>query len=227
MLIAGFMPESFVDWRGKIVATVFTHGCNFRCPFCHNHALVLGAPVKRYREEDVIKTLRELSGWVDGVCITGGEPTLHRDIVDFVGQVSRFMPVKLDTNGTFPDILEKLLPMVDYVAMDIKAPPERYGELAGVQVNIQNVNRSVSLIMEKARDYEFRTTFVPSLRVDDIGQISEWIRSAKRYVIQQFSTAGGTLDIRYATLNPHPPEILEEACAVASRGVEECVIANL
>ncbi|NPA74949.1 MAG: anaerobic ribonucleoside-triphosphate reductase activating protein [Euryarchaeota archaeon] len=227
MLIAGFIPESFVDWRGKIVATVFTHGCNFRCPFCHNHALVVGKPAKIYSSEEIITKIKELEGWIDGVCITGGEPTVHRDIVKFIEKVSKFMPVKLDTNGSNPETLAAILPLVDYVAMDIKAPPSRYTEIAGVPVNTRNIEKSIKIIKEQAKDYEFRTTFVPTLSREDIREIARWIAPARRYVIQQFSTGGGTLDSTFQSLSPHAPATLNSACAIASRNVEECIVANL
>ncbi len=227
MIIAGFMPESFVDWRGKMVATVFTYGCNFRCPFCHNHTLVIHPLKTRLSEEDILSKISELRGWIDGVCITGGEPTIHRDIVDFVREIRRMVPVKMDTNGTHPEILEELLNHVDYVAMDVKAPPSRYGELAGKEVNLKAIEESISLIKERAKDYEFRTTFVPVLKREDIAGIAEWIGPAKRYVLQQFSTAGGTLNPEFSHLKPHPREYLETTCESVKDKFGECIVANL
>ncbi len=227
MLIAGFLPESFVDWRGKIVATVFTHGCNFRCPFCHNYALVKEKPVTILAPENVLESIASMKDWIDGVCITGGEPTLHDDIVDFVKELSKIVPVKLDTNGTRPDILSSLLPYLEYVAMDVKAPPEKYKEMAGVAVNIATVEKSIKIIMTRAKDYEFRTTYVPLLKKEDIEKISRWIEGAKRYVIQQFSTNGGTLNPNFSAIKPHTKAYLIETCRSVESRFEECIIANV
>ncbi len=227
MLIAGFLPESFVDWRGKIVATVFTHGCNFRCPFCHNYALVKGKPVTILAPEKVLESVASMKDWIDGVCITGGEPTIHEDIVNFVKELSKIVPVKLDTNGTRPDILSSLLPYLDYVAMDVKAPPEKYREMAGVAVNIETLEKSIKLIMDRAKDYEFRTTYVPLLKKEDIEKISRWIAGAKRYVIQQFSTHGGTLNPNFSTFKPHTKAYLSETCSSVESRFGECIIANV
>ncbi len=227
MLIAGFLPESFVDWRGKIVATVFTYGCNFRCPFCHNYTLVKEKPRKILAPEKVVESIASMKDWIDGVCITGGEPTLHDDIVVFVKELSKIVPVKLDTNGTRPDILSSLLPYLEYVAMDVKAPPEKYKEMAGVAVNMEAVEKSMKIIMTRAKDYEFRTTYVPMLKKEDIVKISRWIAGAKRYVIQQFSTTGGTLDPKFSQLIPHSKEYLRNTCKSISSRVDECIIANV
>ncbi len=227
MLIAGFVEESFVDWRGKLVATVFTFGCNFRCPFCHNHSLVVGKPLKLYKEEDILETLESLKGWIDGICITGGEPTIHRDLLDFIKKLRNIAPVKLDTNGTNPSLLEKILPYVDYVAMDIKAPREKYQELAGTNVNMNDIERSIKLIRAKAKDYEFRTTYVPTLSMDDIIKISLWIYGAKRYVLQQFSVDGGTLNPSFSNLKPHSTVYLQTTCEHIKNSFEECIIANV
>ena len=227
MLVAGFKPDSMVDWRGKIVATVFTYGCNFRCPFCHNFYLVTEKMGQRYDEEEIIARIENLGDWIDGVCITGGEPTMHKDIVDFVKEIRKIKPVKIDTNGSNPDTLRELVRFVDYVAMDIKAPKGRYEELAGVPVNIEKIESSVQLIKKYARDYEFRTTFVPVLKKEDIVEISSWLAPSKRYVIQQFSTGGGTLDPSYSQLKPLDPIVLRSACEEIRGNFEECIVANV
>ncbi len=227
MLIAGFMPESFVDWRGKIVATIFTYGCNFRCPFCHNYTLVTEKPESLMSREEIIEKVENLKEWTDGVCITGGEPMLHEDIVEFIKELSRITQVKLDTNGSFPDRLREALPYVSYVAMDIKAPKERYEELAGAKVDISKIDESIQIIKNKARDYEFRTTAVPVLSKEDFRKIAEWLSEAKRYVIQQYSTQGGTLRREYAKLRPYNIEFLQEICREIKPSFRECLVANL
>jgi len=227
MLIAGFMPESFVDWRGKIVVTIFTYGCNFRCPFCHNYTLVTEKPERLMSQEEIIEKVENLKEWIDGVCITGGEPMLHEDIVEFIRELSRITQVKLDTNGSFPDRLREALPYVSYVAMDVKAPKERYEELAGAKVDIAKINESIQIIKNKARDYEFRTTAVPTLGVKDFEQIASWLDGAKRYVIQQYSTKGGTLKREYLKLRPMREETLHKICMRIGHHFQECRIANL
>ncbi len=227
MLIAGLLPESFVDWRGKLVATIFTYGCNMRCPFCHNYALVIQRQDRFLNPEDVLRRIEELREWIDGVCITGGEPTIHPDLPLFIRELSKITKVKLDTNGTNPDILRDSLPYLSYVAMDIKAPPHRYSELSGVQVNMRKIEESISLIRNKARDYEFRTTAVPLLNQEDFEEIASWLSGAKRYVIQQYSTQNGTLNPEFRNLSPHPEPFLREICKKIAHHFGECILANL
>ncbi len=227
MMIAGFMPESFVDWRGRMVATIFTYGCNFRCPFCHNYTLVTKTLEMSISPENILNRVMELKDWIDGVCITGGEPTIHPDLPEFVRELSKIVPVKLDTNGSNPKVLRDLMPYVDYVAMDIKAPMERYRELAGTSVDIDKIDESIRLIMREARDYEFRTTAVPILSDKDFESISAWIRGAKRYVIQQYSTDGGTLDPKFLELRPHDSTFLSSVCNRISVNFRECIVVNI
>lgn len=227
MLIAGFLPESFVDWRGKMVATVFTYGCNFRCPFCHNYALVTGELKTRYSEDWIISQIKELQGWIDGVCITGGEPTIHPDIARFVREISKITPVKIDTNGTNPMLLKELLEYVDYVAMDIKAPKSKYSLLTGIKGEFDKIENSIQLIRAYARDYEFRTTVVPTLSIDDFESIAEWLHGAKRYVLQQFSGEGGTLNPEYSLIKPKNKGEIEKICNTIRAYFGECLIANL
>ncbi len=227
MLIAGFKPDSMVDWRGKIVATVFTHGCNFRCPFCHNFYLVTKKPTHIYGEREIIEEVKKLSPWIDGVCITGGEPTLHVDIVDFVKKLKDITRVKIDTNGTHPEIIEKIIEYVDYVAMDVKAPPYLYNKVAGSSVKLDAIKKSMEIIKKYAKDYEFRTTVIPMLSKEDLENIAKWIGTAKRYVLQQFSIAGGTLDPNYTLLKPYPSDFLKKVCESIKLQFEECLIVNI
>ncbi len=227
MLIAGFIPESFVDWRGKLVATVFTHGCNFRCPFCHNYLLVTEKLDRAIPVEDVIEKIESLKGWVDGVCITGGEPTIHPDLLEFIRELSRITEVKLDTNGTNPDILRESLPYLSYVAMDIKAPKEKYQSMVGVPVNMENIEKSIELIKNQAKDYEFRTTAVPLLSMDDYAKIAEWIAVSKRYVIQQYSSDQGTLNPEFAQLKPYDEKWLQKVCEKIREKFKECLVVNV
>jgi len=195
MRVKGFIDTSFVDWDGKIVSTVFVSRCNFRCPFCFNHNLILH-PERYPNVPDSIITgfMGRNRDFLDGVCITGGEPTLARDLKDFCrSAISLGMKVKLDTNGSRPDVLSKLVSdgLVNYVAMDIKAPPDdrSYSRAIGVKSAgiLDSVMKSVSFLMDSDMDYEFRTTVVPSLHSEgDIQEIAKWIQGARSYVLQKF-----------------------------------------
>jgi pyruvate formate lyase activating enzyme len=195
MRIKGFIDTSFVDWDGKIVSTVFVPRCNFRCPFCFNHGLILHP--ERYPDipaSVITGFMGRNRDFLDGVCITGGEPTLAGDLEDFCrSAISLGMKVKLDTNGSRPNVLKKLLAdgLVHYVAMDIKAPPDdrSYSRAIGVRSAgiLDAVMKSVSLLMGSGTDYEFRTTVVPSLHSQgDIQEIAQWIQGARSYVLQKF-----------------------------------------
>ncbi|TSC53635.1 MAG: pyruvate formate lyase activating enzyme [Parcubacteria group bacterium LiPW_39] len=168
MLLGGLQKLTLIDYPGKIAATVFTVGCNFDCPFCHNPELVDPQKIKkqpRIAEKYFFEFLDDRRGMLEGVCITGGEPTLQPDLPDFISQIKNLgFLVKLDTNGTNPTMLEKLLAanLVDFVAMDIKAPLEKYKKVAGKNVSLENIQRSVELT-RRAPDYEFRTTVLPAL----------------------------------------------------------------
>jgi len=191
MLIGGFQRFSLIDYPGKICAIVFTQGCNFKCPYCHNPELV---DPKRFSqpipEVDIFAFLETRRGKLDAVEITGGEPTLQPDLIDFISKTKALnFLVKLDTNGSNPGILRKLIELniVDYIAMDVKAPLERYQEITNSKVDQAKIKASIELIMHAGLDYEFRTTVVKSqLGKTDILAIGEQIRGSKRYIIQKF-----------------------------------------
>jgi len=201
--IKGFVETSFSDWPGKMAAVLFLPGCNFRCPFCHNHELVLRPEqFPDYPFEEVVKTLRKRKGWIDGVCITGGEPTLHpwlprliQDLKSALESSQMDLSIKLDTNGSNPAFLKALISerLVDYVAMDLKGPIEssRYAALAGVSLNDSlwaGIQESIAILLRGEMDYEFRTTFVPSLVTEEeIYARAQKIRGARRYTLQNFN----------------------------------------
>lgn len=209
MKIAGIQKNSFIDFKGKIAAVIFAPGCNLDCYYCHNRRIICGEGCRsNYSEEEVLYMLSRRRKFLDGVVISGGEPTLQPDIDVFIDKIKDIgYKVKLDTNGTNPAVVEHLVNSgrVDYVAMDIKAPFERYDEICGVKVNLGNIERSIALLMENRVDYEFRTTVVPDLGEDDILAIAERIRGAKRYILQQFrqpEPVDGMVDYR-ALRAPH------------------------
>jgi pyruvate formate lyase activating enzyme len=194
MLLAGFQKMTLIDYPGKIATTVFTVGCNFRCPFCHNPELVEPAPdaIKTFEkgEKTFFEFLEKRKGKLDGVCITGGEPTIHRDIIMFIRRIKKMgFLVKLDSNGTNPDVLSAIFQegLVDFVAMDIKNSLGRYGETVGAMVDTGRIEKSVRLIMESGVDYEFRTTVVPGIHSEaDFDGIARLIKGARAYYLQEF-----------------------------------------
>ena len=198
MIIGALRKTSLIDYPGKIAAVVFTKGCNFRCGYCHNPELSLSLGSLIEDEEEIIAFLKKRIGKLDAVVISGGEPCLQRGLVSFVQKVkSMGYLVKLDTNGSFPEVVEKLinLNLLDYIAMDIKAPLYKYKKVGGEDINTYNVSKSIELIMNSGVDYEFRTTVVRSqLEYNDFLLISQLIKGAKRYYLQQF--------VPSKTLNP-------------------------
>ena len=200
MLISGLQKLTLLDYPGKVACTVFTGGCNFRCPFCHNSTLVLPDQIAHdSSEEAVLAFLKKRVGVLDGVAVTGGEPLLHADIGDFLKEVKALgFLVKLDTNGSFPDRLISLVEagLVDRVAMDIKNAPALYAKTAGLErFDLTGVERSKDFLLEGRVDYEFRTTVVKGLHTaDSLIEAAHWIEGAKEYYLQQYKDSGAILD---------------------------------
>ena len=196
MRIDGLQKMTLLDFPGKVACTVFTGGCNFRCPFCHNALLVTKLPEKPdYSEDEILSFLEKRTGLLDGVAITGGEPLLNPDIADFIRKIrSMGYAVKLDTNGSFPERLKAIAGegLVDYVAMDIKNRKEKYAETIGLKnLDLSKIEESVEFLKSGAVDYEFRTTVVEQFHtVEDIRAAAEWIGGAKRYFLQNFVDSG-------------------------------------
>ena len=196
MRIDGLQKMTLLDFPGKVACTVFTGGCNFRCPFCHNALLVTELPEKPdYTVDEILSFLKKRAGLLDGVAITGGEPLLNPDISDFIRKIrSMGYAVKLDTNGSFPERLKAIVGegLVDYVAMDIKNRKEKYTETIGLKnLDLSKIEESVEFLKSGAVDYEFRTTVVEQFHtVEDIRAAAEWIGGAKRYFLQNFVDSG-------------------------------------
>lgn len=203
MIICGYEKFSMVDYDDKIACTIFTGGCNFRCPFCHNGALVIGdVAAQRIDEEEVIDYLIKRRGMVDAVCVSGGEPTLQPDLGDFLRKVRDLgYLTKLDTNGLRPDVVKNLIDngLLDYIAMDIKNSPEKYHITTGVKdVDMEKIRQSVDIIMSSGIDYEFRTTMMDELHTaEDMRAIASWIEGAKRYYLQKYKDNEGCIEHGY------------------------------
>lgn len=220
MIIHGFQKMTLLDYPGRVACTVFTAGCNFRCPFCHNAGLVTRIDgAERIGEQDILSYLLKRKGILDGVCITGGEPTLQRDLADFIRRIRELgYAVKLDTNGADPATLCSLIDqgLLDYVAMDIKNSPTRYAETVGLpHFDLAPVRESVALLLGGRVDFEFRTTVTDELHTpQDIGEAAAWIAGAPRYFLQPFVDSGNLIG---DGLHAPSAQKLEEMLASARR----------
>ena len=195
MEIGGIQKMTLLDYPGKVACTVFLPGCNLRCPYCHNSSLVIPERISQgIQEDDLMDFLERRRGKLDGVCITGGEPTVHRELPELILKIRKLgFLVKLDTNGSNPKMLQKLIAqnMLDYVAMDIKNSPKLYGKTCGGISILEEVKKSAALLMEDRVDYEFRTTVCkPFHDRESMRDIGQWIQGAKRYFIQNFEDSG-------------------------------------
>jgi len=233
--IKGVVKSSLIDYPGKICTVVFLSRCNFRCPYCHNPELVFD----EYSSELPDITIDEFMGfidkqkkWLDGVCLLGGEPTLHKGLLDFMRLIkSKGLAVKLDTNGSSPQMIKDAIDqkLVDYIAMDIKNCQEKYDETTKVNVNMENINKSIKIIMDAGRagliEYDFRTTFLPRFHSKgDVQKISGWIKGAKKYYIQQFKTEQSLVDDTLKDDKTFSFKELEEFKEIMAKAVESVEI---
>ncbi len=197
MLICGLQKLTLLDYPEKTACTIFTYGCNFRCPFCHNALLVTEKAEGIIDEEEVLSFLKKRQGILDGVCITGGEPTNQKDLIPFMKKIKDMgYLVKLDTNGYNPDVLGEILSqgLADYVAMDLKNSEEKYPLTAGTEIDTEKILRSINLIKEKAPDYEFRTTVVSEFHnEEDVEKICLMAGSNSKLYLQQFKDSGNLI----------------------------------
>jgi pyruvate formate lyase activating enzyme len=228
VIIGGIQKVSLIDYPGKISAIIFTRGCTFRCPYCHNSQLVLPNlfqdPIP---EEEVIDFLQSRRKFLDAVVITGGEPTLQKDLLQFMKRIKDMgYLVKLDSSGIFPDVLERAIKekLVDYMAMDIKAPFEKYALVVGANPDMKNIRRSVDIIMHSGIDYEFRTTVVKSqLSKGDIAEIARSISGSKRYFLQKFVNSN-TLDQSFGAEETYTDKEFECMSEVIRDYVSSCSV---
>lgn len=229
MVICGIQKLTLLDYPGKVACTIFTGGCNFRCPFCHNADLVTGRPEVTVTGEEIFRFLRKRQGLLDGVCISGGEPLLQPDLEDFIrGVRSLGYSVKLDTNGSMPDKLESLAEkgLLDYVAMDLKNAPEHYGRTIGAETyDVGNIDRSIRFLMGGEIPYEFRTTVVREFHQKaDFEEMGRWIEGADQYFLQQFMDSGHVIA---PGLHAYDEKILFQALEIVKKYVKTAQIRGL
>ena len=230
MLINGFQKLTILDYPGKVACIVFTPGCNFRCPFCHNASLVTHIDKETYLDiDEVLSYLKKRQGLLDGVVITGGEPLLQEGIEDFIAEIKSLgYSVKLDTNGSFPEKLISIVEkgLVDYVAMDIKNSKDKYGETIGVSdFDISPIEQSVEFLLQGKVDYEFRTTVVKNFHtLDDIQDIVVWLKGAHKYFLQNFVDSG---DLISGGLEPVSALLLKEMKEKASEFIPSVEIRGI
>jgi pyruvate formate lyase activating enzyme len=227
-MFRGIQKISLIDYPGKLCCILFTGGCNFRCPYCHNPELVTGyekLPV--IEEKDILDFLKKRKGLLDAVEITGGEPTIHKNLPGFISNVKDLnYSVKLDTNGTNPEMLSSLIQkgLIDYSAMDIKGTPEKYSEIARVEVDLGKISESVKILMESKIPYEFRTTVFPEFfGEEDAEKIGKWIEGARLYILQK-PGSGKTLDSEYNNKRVYSENELKEFLPILSSFIDEVKI---
>ncbi len=226
-MIRGFSGTTLIDFPGRIASIVFIGGCNFRCPFCHNPELVLPDLIQKLpilTSEEILEELQNRMGFIQGVTITGGEPLVWDRLIDFVRETKSLgLEVKIDTNGSFPERLKKLKNLVDYVAMDIKSSPSKYHLATGTDIDLDKLKESIAIV-KTFRDYEFRTTVVPEfVDQEDIHEIGEIIKGAKRYVLQQFKPTKA-IDPDTLSIIPYTLERLEDFSEIIKDYVDEVII---
>ena len=226
MNIQGFQKLTLLDFPGKTACTLFTGGCNLRCPFCQNVSLVLDPNGETpYSEEEIFAFLEKRRGVLDGVAVTGGEPLLQRDLPDFLRKIraAGFL-TKIDTNGFFPQALEAILTegLADYVAMDIKNTPEKYARTCGIPIaDLSPVKKSMDLLLESGIDFEFRTTVIKEFHTpEDVGAIARRIAGAPHYYLQVFKDSGILSEGSCSAPEPETLAAMREAARIYVPGTE-------
>ncbi len=223
MKFSGLQKISLIDYPNKVASVLFTPGCNLRCPFCHNWRIAVDPKPPFLQETAALEILESRKRYVDAVVVTGGEPTMHKELPRFLAKLKeRGFMVKLDTNGFYPEVLEECLPYVDYVALDVKTCLDKY-RLLGATDTV-GLMRTVEILKTGKVAYEFRTTVVPELvTVEDITCIGEIVKGAKTHAFQQF-VPQDTLDKRFESLKPYAPEAITAFAATMKKYVENVLL---
>ena len=215
-----------VDYPGVIACTVFFSGCNLRCGFCQNPDIVNDSEdLKEFSEGEIIEFLKKRANVLDGVCLTGGEPSLYPRLKEFIIDIKSLGDrIKLDTNGLQPKVLKDLYKegIIDYVAMDIKSSKEKYSEASGIKVDLKKIDESVKIIMNGHIPYEFRSTVVPEFfGEDDINSIGSWLKGAKKFALQQFRSDVHLLDKHFEGRDPYPVDKLEKFKSILMNSMDK------
>jgi pyruvate formate lyase activating enzyme len=223
MKFSGLQKISLIDYPKKVASVLFTPGCNLRCGFCHNWRIAVDPKPPFLQETVALKILESRKKYVEAVVVTGGEPTMHKELPKFLTKLKeRGFAVKLDTNGFYPEVLEECLPYVDYVALDVKTSLEKYKLLGAKSTN--GLLRTTEMLKTGKVAYEFRTTVVPELiTAEELPRICEFVKGAKTHVFQQFIPQD-TLDKRFGNLKPYAPEVIKEFAGTMMNYVENVVL---
>ncbi len=230
MNILGLQKTTLLDYPQHVASTIFTGGCNYRCPYCHNGDLVLHPEtMEAYSVDEVMEHFQKRSRMLTGICITGGEPTLQPDLYDFIVKLRQFsLPIKLDTNGSRPEVLKKLVTdgLIDYVAMDIKHCPDKYASIANMPgFSFDDVNASVSFLMSNVISYEFRTTLAKELHTtDDMKAIGQWLKGCQAYYLQPYKESE---EVIHPVYHPHSKEELEAFVTILKADIPQVMIRGL
>jgi len=226
MKIKGFIKTTFIEYPGKIASMVFLPGCNFRCSFCFNPELIFESDkIEDVDEKEIFEFLVKQKKWIDAVVISGGEPTLQKDLIDFISKIKELgFLVRIYTNGTTPDVLKQLTDekLIDSIAMDIKAPltEEDYERITNTENFLKNVKESISLIMNSDLNYEFRTTVIPGMHSEkDIEEITKYITDANLFVLQKFLPENA-LDVKLKKLKTQSDEEMQKLAEIAQKYVK-------
>jgi pyruvate formate lyase activating enzyme len=230
--IKGVLRTSMLDYPGRLASVIFLSRCNFRCSFCHNPELILEPEsLPSIKEEEFFKMLEERKGWVEAVVVSGGEPTLHEGLPEFIKRLKDLgLKVKLDTNGTNPKMLKGLLDenLLDFVAMDIKTSKEEYGNLTGNQTCLPLVEESVAMLKQAKVETEFRTTAVPGLFDEKIaGEIAEWLKGAKSFALQQFNSENLMVDKSLLNHKAFSPDEIKRFSEIFKPFVEKVAVRGI
>jgi len=230
--IKGFVPNSLVDWDGKVASTIFLPGCNFKCGFCSNSDLVMNPDkLENVSWRDIEAYLVKSREFIDGVVITGGEPTIHQDIKELCSKIKQLgFKVKIDTNGSNPEMLKNLISekLVDYIAMDIKTSLEKYQDIIREKINIEKIKESINII-SKFGDYEFRTTVFPGIEKQDLVKIADYLKknkANKRFMMQQFRN-DSCLDKEFESKKPYSRKDFDGFLNVIKPFFEESNVRNI
>jgi len=229
MKIGGLQKTTLIDYPKELACIVFLKGCNFRCPFCYSRELVFDEGCLDISEKDFFDFLDKRKGQLDACVICGGEPTIYGDkLIDFIFKIKeKGYKVKLDTNGSNPEVVKKLIAkeLIDYIAMDVKAPFEKYKEVSNSNIDVNKIRESIELIKNSGTDYEFRTTLVPELlEIEDIKEIVKQIIPAKKYYVQNFRNEKETIDPKFSQVEAFKEEDIQKVIDEIKDNFKDCYL---